>query len=138
MTWYQKVWSWIRGVVVPGIRDVGLPATNEALQQGLPDPISIPLSVADTSITITQFLQTIDKGGNAQLMEIAVSGVCPAKTCSKNAIAEAAEDLSNFSFMGTGNISRAFSVAKMSHAQYQFYVQSIVTEWVKQAGYTVQ
>ena len=98
----------------------------------------MPLSGVDTSITITQFLQTIEKGGNTQLMEIAVSGVCPAKTCSKNAIAEAADDLSNFPFIGTGNVSKAFSVANMSHAQYQFYVQSIVTQWAKQAGYTVQ
>jgi hypothetical protein len=116
---------------------VGLPATNEALQQGLPDPISIPLSGVDMSIAMTEFLQKIEKDGNAQLIEIEVSGVCPAKTCSKNAIADAANDLSNFSFMGTGNIAKAFSVANMSHAQYGSYVQSIVAEWARQAGYTV-
>jgi hypothetical protein len=136
-TWYQKLWSWIRGAVVPWTRDVGLPATNEALQQGLPDPISIPLSGVDMSIAMTEFLQKIEKDGNAQLIEIEVSGVCPAKTCSKNAIADAANDLSNFSFMGTGNIAKAFSVANMSHAQYGSYVQSIVAEWARQAGYTV-
>ena len=137
-TWYQKLWSWIRGAVVPWMRDVSLSATDEALQQGLPDPVSIPSSATETSIAITQFLQTIEKNRNAQLMEIAVSGVCPPKTCTKNAIAEAADDLSNFPFMGAGNISKAFSVANVSHAQYQSYVQSIVTEWAKQAGYTVQ
>jgi hypothetical protein len=137
-TWYQKAWSWVRGVVVPGIRDVGVPATNEALQQGLPDPISLPLSGVDTSIAITQFLQTIAKDGNTQIIDQLVAGLCPAKTCSKNAIAEAADGLSNYSFMGTDNISRAISVANMSHAQYQSYVQSIVAEWVKRAGYRVQ
>jgi hypothetical protein len=137
-TWYQKLWSWIRGAVVPWTRDIGLPATSEALQQGLPDPISLPSSGIDTSIAITEFLQTIDKEGNTQLMEIEVSSVCPAKTCSMNAIAEAADDLSNYPFMGTDNIARAISVANMTPAQYRSYVQSIVTEWAKQAGYTVQ
>jgi hypothetical protein len=136
--WYQKLWSWIRGAVVPWTRDVGLPATNAALQQGLPDPTAMPLNGVDTSIAITQFLQTIEKDRNTQLMETTVSGVCPAKTCSKKAIDEAADDLSNFSFMGTGNISKVFSVANMSHAQYRSYVQSIVTEWATQAGYTMQ
>jgi hypothetical protein len=116
---------------------VGLPATNEALQQVLPEPISTPLSGVDTSIVITQFLQTVEKA-NTQIIRQEIEGLCSAKTCSKNAIAEAAADLSNFPFMGTGNISRTFSVANMSHAQYQSYVQSIVTEWAKQAGYTVQ
>lgn len=116
---------------------MGLPATNEALQQGLPDPISLPLSGVDTSIGITEFLQTIDRA-NMQVMRQEIEGLCPAKTCSKNAIAEAADDLSNYSFMGTGSISKALSVANMNHAQYQSYVQSIVTEWAKQAGYTVQ
>jgi hypothetical protein len=98
----------------------------------------MPLNGIDTSIAITQFLKTIEKDRNTQLMEVAVSSVCPAKTCSKNAIAEAADDLSNFPFMGTGNISRFFSVADMSHAQYQFYTQSMVTAWARQAGYKVQ
>jgi hypothetical protein len=137
-TWYQKVWSWIRSVAFPSTWYIALPATNEALQQGLPEPISMPLSGVDTSVAITQFLKTIEKNRNAQLMEIAVSSVCPAKTCSKNAIAQAADDLSNFSFMGTGNLSRFFSVADMSHVQYESYTQSIVTEWAKQAGYTMQ
>jgi hypothetical protein len=137
-TWYQKVWSWISSVGFPWTRDLGLPATNEALQQGLPEPISMPLSGVDTSITITQFLQTVENDGNTQVMQITVSSLCPAKACSKNAIAEAADDLSNFSFMGTGSISKAFSVANMNHAQYQSYVRSIVTQWAKQAGYTMQ
>jgi hypothetical protein len=116
---------------------VGVPAANEALQQALPEPISTPLSGVDTSITITQFLRTLDKA-NTETMRQEIKGLCSAKACSKNAIAQAADDLSNFSFMGTSNISSAFSVANMSHAQYESYVQSIVTEWVKQAGYTVQ
>jgi hypothetical protein len=135
-TWYQKVWSWI-GSALPWTRDVGVPATNDALQQGLPEEISMPLEGGDTSIAITQFLQTINRA-NTQVIRQELEGLCPAKTCSKSAIAEAADDLSNYSFMGTGNISRALSVANMSHAQYQSYVQSIVTEWVKQVGYAVQ
>jgi hypothetical protein len=126
----------MRGAV-PWTRDVGLPATNEALQQGLPEEISMPLSGVDASIAITQFLQTIDEA-NTQVIRQEIEGLCPVKTCSKSDIAQAADDLSNFSFMGTDNMSRAFSVANMSHGQYQSYVQSIVIEWVKRADYAVQ
>jgi hypothetical protein len=137
-TWYQRVWSWIRGAIVPWIGDVGLPATNEALQQGLPDPISMPLSGVESSVTIAQVLLTIEKDGNTQIMDQTVAGLCPAKTCSKKAITDAADELSEYSFMGTHNISQAVSVAPMSHAQYQSFVQSVVTEWAKNAGYRMQ
>jgi hypothetical protein len=82
-TWYQKIWSWIRSVALPWSRDIGLPATNEALQQGLPEQVSMPLSGVDSSIELTQFLQTIEKDRNSQIMEIEVSNVCPTKTCSR-------------------------------------------------------
>jgi hypothetical protein len=137
-TWYQKLWSWIRGAVVPWTRDVGLPATSEALQQGLPEPISTALDVTQTSIEITQFLQKIERDGNRQIMDQILAGLCPAKTCSNQAIAEAADDLSNFPFMGSENLSIALSISSMSPAQYQSYVRSIVTQWAKQEGYNMQ
>jgi hypothetical protein len=70
-------------------------------QQGLLEEISMPLSGVDASIGIPQFLQTIDKA-NTQVIRQEMEALCPAKTCPKNAIAQAADDLSNFSFMGIG------------------------------------
>jgi hypothetical protein len=111
-------------------------------QQSVPDTasaqlISTALDTTEVSLAVAKFLQTVDQANN-QKIDQTIAGLCPARNCSKDAISEAADELSNLSFIRAGNISKALSVSAMSPAQYQSYVRTIVTARAKQTGYTVQ
>jgi filamentous hemagglutinin family protein len=120
-----------------GVLSIFLESIRTGLLSQIPWFFSTPYKLATSGAAVAEFLQTVS-ARNRFIMDETIKPICgQGPTCSASAIAEAADELSNYPFMGAGNIRSALSVAEMTTEQHQDYVRQITAERAKQLGYVI-